>query len=264
MTRTIITVLFCGLLTLGCGDSSATPERKTHSTSPAVLSRIDEIFKSWPNKGMWLPDEKEISFFRSNFDQSRGALAKALSNKEPKVRMRAAYVIDKIGPEAKSFGPDLIDHLQSEDDEVVRMYLVNALGSIEFRDPAALAVLRQRFDSLSAANVPPRSDLSYAEVDEKINTAAALYRLDLSPQRLEYLNFVLQWLHPPSETLSPADRTGYWERRWVAVTSLERMRDAKDAIPLLEAMEHEPKAKMWVSVHVPRVLGVLRKADAKQ
>jgi len=49
----------------------------------------------------------------------------------------------------------------------------------------------------------------------------------------------------------------------MAVNSLESMEGATEAIPLLEAMLKEENAKSWVSVHVPRVLGVL-KAQASQ
>jgi hypothetical protein len=86
---------------------------------------------------------------------------------------------------------------------------------------------------------------------------------------------------------------GYWQRRWVAVMALESMANATDAIPsqakatppapgtkpasagaagratvadaipLLEAIFHEPNARPWVAAHVPRVLDVLRSKAKK-
>ena len=74
----------------------------------------------------------------------------------------------------------------------------------------------------------------------------------------EYFNFVTKWLNPAADDLSGDLLEGYWERRWIAVNSLEQMPDATDAIPKLESLKAEPNAKSWVDVHVPRVLGVLQ------
>lgn len=74
-----------------------------------------------------------------------------------------------------------------------------------------------------------------------------------------YFDFVTKWLDPPEDDLSGDLLEGYWERRWMAVNALEQMPDATDAIPKLESLEVEPNAKPWVDIHVPRVLGVLRR-----
>ena len=240
-------ILLIVLAVIGCGKSSP-PQH------------IQAWVESWGKMGMYLPNEDEITFLRANFRDVKPELAAAISHENPDVRQRAAYVIGKIGPEAKSLGPDLVQRLKTEKERLVRIYLVNALSGIKFQDKEATNLLRSRFDSLKSVNTAPQLFGGYSDVDEKIDFAAALYNLTPSVDRQKYLDFVTQWLKPPSADFSAVEKEGYWERRWMAVIALEGMPDAKSAIPLLDAMLHEDGAKDWVSVHVPRVLGVLKQS----
>jgi len=211
--------------------------------------------------GMWLPDAKQVELFRRNFDSARGSLHVALSNPDHSVRMRAAYVIGEIGASAKPAGQDLLARLKDEPDELVRIYIVQALSAIDYDTNPALSMLADRYAALDGENVPPKVDHSYAEVDEKITVASALYVLlkaDAKAKR-EYFDFVTKWLDPPADDLSRNLLEGYWERRLVTVLALERMPDAVDAIPKLESLQAEPNSKPWIGAHVPRVLAVLRK-----
>ena len=88
----------------------------------------------------------------------------------------------------------------------------------------------------------------------------ALYNLTAGEEREEYLAFVTQWLRPASSDLNGARLEGYWERRLMAVRTLEDMPEASSAVPLLESMLLEDDAKSWVAVHVPRVLSVLKRS----
>lgn len=146
-----------------------------------------------------------------------------------------------------------------EQERLVRIYIINALAAVKFQSKEVNDLLRSRFDSLSSANVAPQLFGGYADVDEKINVAAALYNLTSGNDRQEYLEFVTKWLKPPSSDFGPVENEAYWERRWMAVIALEGMQGASAAIPLLESMLHEDGAKEWVGVHVPRVLGVLKR-----
>ena len=236
------------LLVIGCGKPSPPPQH------------IQAWVESWGKMGMYLPSEDQIVFLRANLSDVTPELAAAVAHENPDVRRRAAYAIGKIGPDAKSLGPALFLRLKTEQERLVRIYIINALAAVKFQSKDANDLLRSRFDSLSSANVAPQLFGGYADVDEKINVAAALYNLTSGDDRQEYLEFVTQWLKPPSSGSGPVENEGYWERRWMAVIALEGMQSASAAIPLLESMLHEDGAKEWVAVHVPRVLGVLKRS----
>jgi hypothetical protein len=244
MVRTLLIAVFLTLAT-GCA--------KTPKTKAA------KYIDSWSDMGMWLPDNEQITFFRSNLTDVRQVLISALSNPNPNARQRAAYVIGEIGPDAVGLGTALYRRLKEEPKRIVRMYLYDALAAVRFADPVVINDLKDLFQSLDGENLPPAQDHSYASADEKINVAAALFILDKSSNRREYLEYVLRWLHQPRNNMAPEQLAGYWERRWCAVISLETMLGASEAIPLLEAMLNEPNTKSWVAVHVPRVLKALKK-----
>lgn len=253
-------LLFPVLILVGC-NGSPPPGASPKQARRAPPTSVDECIATWGEMGMWLPDAEQVELFRRNFDSARGSLHAALSNPDHSVRMRAAYVIGEIGASAKPAGQDLLARLKDEDDELVRIYIVQALSAIDYDTNAALSTLGDRYAALDGENVPLKLDHSYAEVDEKITVASALYVLmktDTNARR-EYLDFVTKWLAPPADDLSGNLLEGYWERRLVAVLALERMPDAVDAIPKLELLQAEPNRKPWVDAHVPRVLAVLRK-----
>lgn len=211
---------------------------------------------------MWLPDAEQVAVFRDNFQSARTSLRDALANPDDSVRMRAAHVIGEIGDAAKPAGEDLIARLKEEPNRLVRIYIVDALNAIGYDTDAAISVLTDRYRGLDGTNVPPNDDHSYAEVDEKIKVASAIYALADDPDaKSEYFQFVAKWLNPPDDDMRGDLLEGFWERRWVAVNSLEQMPGATDAIPLLESLQEEQGAKPWVQVHVPRVLGVLRESS---
>lgn len=209
---------------------------------------------------MWLPDARQVAFFSSNYTQVEEKLISALASENADVRQRAAHVIGEIGPNARSCGPALLARLKVEPERLVRIYITNALAAIGYRSMDGVKELQRRFESLSDENAPRTMlDIEYADVDERINVAAALYVLAEEADRETYLSFVQQWLDPPPADLTPELLRGYWERRWTAVICLEHMRGATSAIPLLESMLAEENAESWVTIHVPRVLDKLRK-----
>ena len=220
---------------------------------------------SWAEMGMYLPDQEQIEFLHANLTDVSPELEAAVSHKNPDVRQRAAYVIAKIGPDANALGKSLFEQLKREQEQLVQIYLVNAIGATRFKNDEVLDFLETKYASLSDENVPPTlfGGGKYSEVDEKINLAGVLYVLADTDSRENYLDFVTRWLAPPSESMSQAKISGYWDRRWMAVNSLEGMEGATEAIPLLEAMLKEKNAKSWVSVHVPRVLDVLKKQSSQ-
>jgi hypothetical protein len=243
------------IVAAGCQPVSSTPSKE-------VLQQADEYIASWSGMGMYLPDAKQVTFFRKHLSGVQPKLTSALFAEEPEVRQCAAFVIDKIGALACACGPELLRRLKQEPDRLPRIYLINAIGSVGYDDPEAVDELTRRYKALSPVNVPrSRFAVDYDEVDERIDVAAALYQLIAPKHREEYLEFVTQWLHPPSEELSSRELAGYSERRWHAVIALEAMNGAEEAIPLLESMLEERNAPSWVNVHVPRVLKSLRTSD---
>jgi hypothetical protein len=220
---------------------------------------------SWAEMGMYLPDQEQVAFLHANLTDVSPELEAAISHKNPDVRQRAAYVIAKIGPDAHALGTSLFEQLKKEQEQLVQIYLVDAIGAIRFKNDEVLDFLETKYASLSDKNVPPTlfGGQKYSEVDEKINLAGVLYVLADEDSREKYFDFVTQWLPPPSADMSQAEVSGYWERRWMAVNAFEHMEGATEAIPLLEAMLNEDNAKSWVSVHVPRVLDVLKEQSSQ-
>ena len=249
------------LLLVGCEETSPHP-RSAPTEVPNASA--ESLIAGWGDMGMWLPDAEEIAVFRKSFPTAQHLLRNALSHHDRSVRMRGAYVIGKLGDVAKPVGNDLVERLADEPDTTVRMYIVNALNAIGYKTESAIEVLTERYRSLDGSNRPPNADHSYAEVDEKITIASALYALSDDESISEYYNFVTKWLDPPDHNLGGDLLEGYWQRRLIAVNSLERMPDATDAIPKLESLQAERNAKLWVNTHVPRVLNVLRKTARSQ
>lgn len=235
------------VVSVGCGKPSSPPQH------------IQAWVNSWAEMGMYLPDREQVDFLHANLDDVTLELEAAVSHENPDIRQRTAYVISEIGSDARIFGNCLFEQLKNETEQIVEIYLIDALGAIRYDNKAVVAFLKKKYDSLGEKNIPPNLfGGKYSEVDEKINLAGVLYVLAELESRDQYLNFVIQWLHLPDDDMSLIEISGYWERRWMAVISLEGMEDAYEAIPLLEAMHDEHNAKSWVSVHVPRVLSVLR------
>ena len=257
--RSTACIALLSVLLVGCDRASSQPGATTQQTPVQQTKTVEEHVASWSEMGMWLPDAEQVTIFRDNFDSARSSLRDALANPNDSVRMRAAFVIGEIGDSAKPAGEDLIARLREEPDRLVRIYIIDALNAISYDSGAAVTVLAARYEALDGTNVPPNDNHSYAEVDEKIKVASALYSFVDADSRSQYFDFVSKWLDPPNADLNGDLLDGYWERRWIAVNSLEQMPYATDAIPKLEALKTEPNAKSWVHVHVPRVLGVLRK-----
>lgn len=210
MVRTLLIAIILALAT-GCA--------KTPTT------KAEEYVDSWADMGAWLPDKEQIAFFRNYLADVQEVLISALSNSNADVRQRAAYVIGEIGPYALDLGPALFTCLREEPKRLVRMYLYDALASVHFVDPTVIDDLKERFQSLDEKNEPPAQDNSYAAADEKIDVAGALYLLDKSPNRREYLEFVLRWLRRPGDDMAPEQLAGYWEHVGVPLLSWRACRE---------------------------------------
>lgn len=234
----------------------AKPKAAAAETPDDVQSLVD----SWASMGMYLPDQQQIDSLHESLSDVAPELRAALSHEDANVRQRAAYVIAEIGPDARALGDSVLLQLKKEKEQLVQIYLIDALGATGYRDDDTIDFLETKYVSLNDENVPASlfSGGTYAEVDEKINLAGTLYTLADTPSKQPYLDFVVQWLAPPNGDLNGAEKSGYWDRRWMAVNTLEAMQGADAAIPLLEAMLEEDKTKPWVSVHVPRVLSALK------
>lgn len=238
-------MLLIGIIAGGCNKNTPAQQAK-------------EYVEGWSRMGMYLPEKGEIEFFCSNRSGTDDVLLGALSHSNPKVRMRAAHVIRGMGGEAWDLGTHVASQLNVEDDRLVRMYLYDALRGTAYSTDDVTGELRKRFDSLDGRNIPPAAGHGYAPADERISVAKALYVLDDSQRRSEYLSYIMSWLRPPEEGMEEDMLAGYRKRRWCAVIALEHMHGANEAIVPLEKMLDEPDAKMWVSSHVPRVLKALR------
>jgi hypothetical protein len=242
-------IFAAGLLAcIGC-DASPPPQH------------IQAWVNGWGEMGMYLPKQDQIDFLHANLDDVTPELEAAVAHANPDIRQRAAYVIAEIGTDAQALGKKVFEQLKIEPEQLVQIYLIDALGAVRCKEDEVMAFLEKKYAALSDENVAPPllgGGGVYQEVDEKINLAAALYVLSERDSRAKYLDFVTKWLLPPSPDLGFRERDGYWERRWMAVISVEQMQGANEAIPLLESMLVEENAKSWVPVHLPRVLKALK------
>src|SRR5262245_62849680 len=90
-----------------------------------------ELVDSWDRMGMWLPDENQIAIFRSHWAESVNPLSASLDSPNYEVRMRAGYVLEKLGRNALSLGPVLEQRLREEPDRLVRLYLYGAVRGLK-------------------------------------------------------------------------------------------------------------------------------------
>ena len=125
------TVILLALLIAGCAQSANT---SNHAT------KLQEYVDGWNKMGMWLPDQSQIDSFRLCLPESQKPLATALENPSYEIRMRAAYVIEKLGTDARPIGPALLGRLQNEPDRLVRLYLYDALSGVRYGERQALRI----------------------------------------------------------------------------------------------------------------------------
>ncbi|MEO9594083.1 HEAT repeat domain-containing protein [Rhodopirellula bahusiensis] len=142
------------------GQQNSTPQKTGDTANPS----FDELIAAWGDMGMMLPDSAQVDVFRADFETARGALQDALSDSDDSVRMRAAYVIGELGDIAKPAGEKLLARLTGEPDELVRIYIVDALNSVGYDTDATIAALSDRFETLNGNNVPPNADNDFGNL----------------------------------------------------------------------------------------------------
>ena len=81
---------------------------------PSVTQMASKYVSGWQDSGMYLPEQEECQFFARNFAETKAILVASLSHQMHEVRMRVAFVIDKIGNVAGSLSPAVIDSLSAE------------------------------------------------------------------------------------------------------------------------------------------------------
>lgn len=192
--RATLVVLFC-VCCLGC--------RKSPSEAAA---QAKAYVSDWEKLGNSLPDESQISFFRSYLRESKSSLDEALENPSYLIRMWAAYVIGQIGPDARFLGSMLTDRLQIEANRGVRIYLLEALRGIHDDAPSTIELLKKQFAALNERDDPQdrsKSTSEYLEADEKVHIAATIYAIDTSPEYIRYANYLQTWLrrHDSSDVM---------------------------------------------------------------
>jgi len=167
----------------------SSPRSMNNPSSPP--KHIQAWVDSWADMGMYLPDKEQVEFLHANLTDVGPELEAAVSHKNPDVRQRAAYVVAEIGPDAQNLGKSLFDQLKKEQEQLVQIYLIDALAAIRFKNNEVLEFLEAKYASLNDENVPPTmfSGGKYSEVDEKINLAGALYVLADDDSREKLLRF---------------------------------------------------------------------------
>ena len=205
---------------------------------PDVIRRAEEAVSGWAKLGMWLPEDKQVEFFRYEFDLTHGILVRELRNASPDIRKAAAYVIEGLNADAIELSPEIVKCLQEETDTLVRIYLMNALVGIGDRSVNAIDAIRQRW----AAPITPDE----YSIDEKLTAASALWRLsDQETDRQASQDFILTWLRPVPEKLTEEQRDYYLQRQLHAVHCVRNMPGFVEAVPALKKLLNGP-AKDWM------------------
>jgi hypothetical protein len=167
----------------------------------------------------------------------------------------------EIGPDARSLGSTLIERLQVEPNRGVRIYLLESLRKIHDDAPSTTMVLKQRFAALSDASEPEehsKNRFDYLEADEKIHIAATICALDAGSDRVQYVNYLLDWLRD-SASVEGMKRYYVWHRRREVVLLLEYASDIKmQAKPLLESILARRDVPESIYFDVENVLGITR------
>jgi hypothetical protein len=238
--------VFAVLTACGADENVRDPD----SAKLDVRHQAQTLLDSWPKvKGGRLPANAEVAFFISNLEATLPVLRRAIRDPDVRTAMRAAYVIEKIGPDARSLKDDLLDALTPESDVLVRIYVYGALRGIKARSDDVLDVLRA---------VRQHAIDDEMATDESIHASAALFVLSKDPaEKVACEEFVCRWLAPPTQKVEADELEKYWELRWSAVTAVQHMRGSLRAVPLLKAMLREPAAKEWVATKVPDALFAL-------
>lgn len=185
---------------LGCGEPSPPPQH------------IQAWVNGWADMGMYLPKQEQVDFLHANLEAVAPELEAAVAHKNADVRQRAAYVIGQIGQighDANGLGERLFEQLKIEPEQLVQIYLTDALGAVRYSNDEVVAFLEKKYKALSDENSPPNLfSGTYAEVEKKINLAGVLYVLVEPASRDQYLDFVVQWLPPPSSEMGLVEASG--------------------------------------------------------
>ena len=217
---------------------------------PTPAERAEAYVAGWSSEaidGGRLPTD-QVPFFAGHQEEATPALRAAVADADADVRQSAAYVIGEVGPAAGGFEADLRARVGAESDRVVRMYLYDALRSVEAREEATLAALRDQYDALANAG---EDGEFYAPVDERIALAGSLFGLDPDDgRRRVYEAFVVRFLDEDAAGVSE------WSR-WMAVTTLAGMPGAASAVGPLRGMLEERDAPAWVGPKVRAALAMI-------
>ncbi|MGD0462642.1 MAG: hypothetical protein ABSB74_09145 [Tepidisphaeraceae bacterium] len=223
----------------------------------SVTARARTAIDGWSQGGMYLPDAGQIELFQNNVEALTPLLATALSNDNPDVRMRAAYVIERCRPRNSTFANLLADRVTSDGDRLVRIYAYCALCVHGIGSQKALAALHQRWASLDRNAIVETNSASYSEAAEAIYVAGALSACEAADaSKGEFVSYVFHWLAPPPKGLSEEMADAYWDMRWSALAALRSMPRTDGAVPLLHAMLLEADTKPWVEAQVKSTLEV--------
>lgn len=220
---------------------------KDRFRKPAVLAQAREFVEKWPTLGMWLPDSREIDFFRDNYDFTRDILKKEIRNTDPAIRRNALYVVGELEGAARELGPDLVELLAATPAAEPNLSAVRALTAIRFRSPDCQAQLARHWDAV--ADQP----------EIALVIAAAQYALSEShdeQQRAEA--YIIQWLQPVPEGLDESKREAYFTTQLEAVMCVKVVRGFKSVEAPLERLLAQP-AKMWMNTQIPDAMERVRR-----
>jgi len=264
-------------------------------TEDPIYMVAEGYAREWADMDSFPPVE-HICYFRDHFPRTHIILEDRLTHEDASVRTAVAYVIESIGPPARSLVEPVVAALAQEADPHVRCNLIDALRAVGDARLAVLEAIRQRATPLSshekkideavkflvgvladkrtaADSSPGDLESEYEDMQdalhkhlslvnreqERIHASTALYVLSPDPaERQRCLDVIRSWLKPPDPSLTPQDKEDHWDICCSAIFAARDMQDGAQFVPLLEGLIARNDAPRWIPMHAQDTVNVLR------
>ena len=209
---------------------------------------LNKVVNSWESLGAMLPS-KDVTKFSENLPASIVPLEKGLKHKKKHVRKSTAYVVEIIGAPAVAISPSLIKAYIKEEDAVNRVYYINALVAIQYRDADYIKNLRLWYKEQKNRQL-------------KSTLASALIIANKSEKDASEYIWVTAMLTPMNEKLE--EHSDLYYQRWESALGVSRLLryfpvGKDELVVLVEKLSVHKDTPKWVGVHLKRHLKELEK-----
>ena len=211
----------CLLLLVGC----RTPDRPEREEPPSIL---------WRDLGTRIPTLQEVKNLRANPGGALALIRRDLNSPQPLTRRRAAYLLEQLGPDARSAESALRVALDQETDPVNYAFIIRAFAAMERVEEESIRALGKVF---------------YRSDNPVLHTYAAGAMVSLTSVRSDddWLQILLDSLNPQAPEVEDLDERQFWEARWAAAYMCRTLGEESSALlPALENLSEATNVPAWV------------------